>query len=408
MRGLSVVILTGLLVGLAGWGVTNGEVDAPPECSVTLSEDQSIQAAIDDAQRGDVICLESGIWQESISIDKSVSLRGLGDERATIRGTEQSASDGFSSVVLVRGEDLDIELRSLELLSAERGALNGLQVAGSSFTQSASLSIRNVRVANAAAGMRIRGPDVTATVRHAVVEDNTSLGIDSNRTEAFTIEDSTVANNGFYGIEADGAESLTVVDGRVVDNKGLGILLENGVQATVRGTTIRDTTAITAPGQVDFSSSVGIHVSTGSQLRLIESAVRNNGSAEAAGSSANGGIVVGGTGEVLLDEASARAKIVNSRIEANWVGILIGPTSGLHMEQAAVRESRSWGIAGTVRPCFDDVPPIEALSRITGEIIFAGGNAIEGNNTAGRLDGDGNPGNHPFTNSPDGQVCLPR
>jgi hypothetical protein len=32
---------------------------------------------------------------------------------------------------------------------------------------------------------------------------------------------------------------------------------------------------------------------------------------------------------------------------------------------------------------------------------------IAGNNKSGKLNGQGNPGNHPFKDLPDGQVCLP-
>ncbi|MBS3788155.1 hypothetical protein KGY79_08195, partial [Candidatus Bipolaricaulota bacterium] len=37
-------------------------------CTVTLTPDQSIKAAVDEVQPGSVICLEEGRWEESILI----------------------------------------------------------------------------------------------------------------------------------------------------------------------------------------------------------------------------------------------------------------------------------------------------------------------------------------------------
>lgn len=364
----------------------------PQACDVTLSPDQSIQSAIADADSGATICLESGEWEESVAISKPLTLRGLGDERVTIRGTEESTPDGFTSVVLIRGENVDITLQNLELLSAQPGNLNGVQVAGSTLTQSASLSVQDTRIAKTEVGMRVNGPNVTATVRNAVIEDNEG-----------------------FGIVADRAESLTVIDSMIRENVGIGIDLKRGVQATVRGSTIRGTKPLTGGGtMLTAKTSIGINVGTDSQLRLVDSVVANNGASEVSGqfpvmaSFANTGVNVGQFASGPTSQASAQAEIVSSQIQANRVGLVLGETSDLHMEGTTVNDSLSWGVAGAAAPCLlTDRAASIVPSRISGNVTFAGDNVVRNNNTSGTLDGKGNPGNHPFTDLPDGQVCLP-
>ena len=378
-RYLNALVVLGSLLVLTGSVVPVGaDGSVVSECSVTLSTDQSIQAAIDDAGNGDTVCLETGTWQESVAISKSLTLRGLGDERSTVRSSGEN--DDTVSIRSPEPEHRMIELRNLELLGGE----SGIDVVGSSLTQSASLNVRNVRIANTGIGMRINGPDVTATVRDSVIEANDGLGI-----------------------VADRAEALTVVDSVIAENHGTGLDLANGVQATIRSSTIRDTAAVSLPGQAMGQVGIGINVGADSRLELIDSVVRNNGAEEAQGSSSNGGIVVGAFAGAPFEPTPATADIQNSRIEANWLGVLIGQAADLHMAGTTVLGNRSWGLAGNAIPC-GTTPAFTGMDQIMGDVQFDEGNVVEGNNVGGHLDGEGNPGKHPFENSADGQVCLPR
>lgn len=53
--------------------------EAKNKCSIILSPEQSLQEAIDNAQTSSVICLSKGRWKEAVSIDKSITLKGLGN-----------------------------------------------------------------------------------------------------------------------------------------------------------------------------------------------------------------------------------------------------------------------------------------------------------------------------------------
>jgi nitrous oxidase accessory protein len=74
MRAILLVIL-GLAAGLFSLGTSSGTQDQLP-CTVTVQAGESIQAAIDAAEEGAVVCLAEGTWEENIEIGKGLTLRG--------------------------------------------------------------------------------------------------------------------------------------------------------------------------------------------------------------------------------------------------------------------------------------------------------------------------------------------
>ena len=82
LRAMTVVIV--VLVGIVSLsGLLAGET---PECTITVQPGESIQAAIDRAPEGAVICLPAGMWEESIKVERSITLRGSGAEETIIDG----------------------------------------------------------------------------------------------------------------------------------------------------------------------------------------------------------------------------------------------------------------------------------------------------------------------------------
>ncbi|MFB6286629.1 MAG: right-handed parallel beta-helix repeat-containing protein [Candidatus Bipolaricaulia bacterium] len=389
-RGLSVVILTALLVGLAGWGVTNGQGDAPAECSVTLSEDQSIQAAIDDARRGDVICLEAGTWQESIVINKTLTLQGIGDERTTIKATKDDQGD-FEPVIGVdaRSQEVTvIRLRNLELTGSKAETVGAL--AGGIFALSrpetsvgsASLIFQEVRISDNIIGMTVFGPNVSVRLAETVIEDNRQRGIGVIGASTIRTSNTVIADNGIAGLQ-----------------------LSSGAEAFVQETTIR--------GHVGVPSSpsgLGVDVGNNSRLKLVNSRVIDNGQTDKM-ALFNAGIRVGFglkyPGGLFSLNLPAEVNIINSQIDGNRQGVLLGGQADLRLEDATVRNNRGWGLAGMTKPCLKSDLQLKA-EALNGAFRFAGRNVIKGNNAAGELSVEGNPGRHPFHYLPDGQVCLPR
>ena len=356
----------------------------PAECTVALTPEESIQAAIDEASSGDTICLESGDWTESVTIEKSLALRGIGDERSTI----QDSGEANDSVFFIRGEGLDIELRDLKLIGADSGTAAGIQVAGSSLTRSSTLTVASVRIEEAGAGLSLGGQEVSVQVRDSVV---TNLG----------------GGRFGVGIRALGDVELSVADTRIVDNNVVsGIDIGREATATVRDTTVQGN----AIPRDDGSQGLGVGINVGEgHLRLIDSTVRDNGGLTSSrlDSVQNAGVNVGivDLQAVTIAPSPATAEIVASEIAGNRHGLMLGPEAALSLETSEVRQNVGWGLATPLRPCINR--QFNEFDGLRGDLEFAGDNVIAGNNTSGALDGQGNPGEHPFTNLPDGQVCLP-
>ncbi|MCF7876220.1 right-handed parallel beta-helix repeat-containing protein [Candidatus Bipolaricaulota bacterium] len=109
------LILSLLVITLALSTLTDPQAAASEEvtddCTVTLTTDQSIQAAVDKVQRDSVVCLEEGRWEESILISKPLTLRGLGDKPEIYSTTPNTAT-----VLATGGADL-IKLQNLTISS---------------------------------------------------------------------------------------------------------------------------------------------------------------------------------------------------------------------------------------------------------------------------------------------------
>ncbi len=111
-----------MLVLAAG---NSGQVGlAQASCTVIVQPGQSIQAATDQAAEGMVICLSAGIFEESVKITKSLTLRGAGREQTIIKGQNQDRP-----IILIQSRFEDQV--ALEGLTA-RGSGDAIHVTGES------------------------------------------------------------------------------------------------------------------------------------------------------------------------------------------------------------------------------------------------------------------------------------
>lgn len=78
-----------------------------PSCTVFVQPGESIQAAIDAAPVGAVVCLGAGEWEEHLTIGKTLTLRGEAADTTTIRGYQETVpvitihAPGEQAVVVV-------------------------------------------------------------------------------------------------------------------------------------------------------------------------------------------------------------------------------------------------------------------------------------------------------------------
>ena len=211
MRYLSLAVLAALLgLGSAISSVGEGSLAQAQECTVTLRPGESIQAAIDQAQAGAVICLQAGTWKENIRIAKSLTLRGVGQDGqgrwlTWVKGAQSGKpvlrleSDSRIEVVI---EDLAVAeakpFRSNEFCRARDPQWicpDGIQV-----WSLVRATIRNVRISNNAfVGLLLLG-SAQATVAGTTISGN-RFGIDMSSSAQAQITTTWIFDNGFYGIE---------------------------------------------------------------------------------------------------------------------------------------------------------------------------------------------------------------
>jgi hypothetical protein len=132
----------------------------------------------------------------------------------------------------------------------------------------------------------------------------------------------------------------------------------------------------------------GLTVGDLAQVILIDSRISNNES-------------IG-----LLIVGSTQVKVQQSLITDNGTGIQISERVHLTLTDSVIKLNAGWGLVDPMLTrcgLTDYWTPLYPTSQV---LIFEGENTIEGNNTSNIHNGKGNPGNHPFPNLPDGQVCL--
>jgi len=324
-----VVVTLALAVGSPNpqtYGVTD-----QTDCSVVLSPDESIQEVIGNAESGDVICLESGTWDEGLDVNTEMTIRGIGEERSIIE-------DLFGMFV-----SADLTLENLSIRPGDSSGIVGIAL----FANSPTLIARNIEVIG--------------------FGGSSGLGIDA------------------YGGE------LQLTDSLIADNN-FGLQLSNGATASLDGVTVRSN---------QFRKiAVGIIVKDESHLSLNNSTIVNHNPDDPFPESA--GIFIGGDIARLKYDVPASAEIRNSTIQSNHQGILLGTQADLILQDTIISDNSTWGLSVAVEQCA--IRGSDAQDHQS-SVLFEGENSIVDNNQDGTL--EGNPGDHPFQDAPDGQVCLP-
>lgn len=151
-----IAVCTGLLV-----------VGAAGAAEVTTVEDgQSIQDAIDGADDGDTIAIKSATFEESITVNKELTIEAVGDEPTILNGT---GADGSTGIVVTAS---DVTIDGLEVHAFDRHGISVQGVSG-------------------------------VTVDGVTVADNGGVGVLFENSLGGTVTDSVVTGNGFEIDEDD-------------------------------------------------------------------------------------------------------------------------------------------------------------------------------------------------------------
>lgn len=171
-------------------------------CTITVPVGDSIQAAIDAAPSGAVICLEAGTWRENLTITESLTLRGAGA--------------GSTQIVALE--------TTLPVIDVQRdGALSGSSLMD--------VRIENLSVTGGSLGIHIMGLVKVALVQ-VHVQGAGGFGVYASDGQ-MAIEDSTIQGNAYSGILIESAE-VTIKDSHVLSNSENGIyILSHWAPSTV-------------------------------------------------------------------------------------------------------------------------------------------------------------------------------
>lgn len=197
--------------------------------SITVQPGESIQAAIKAAPAGAVIVLGAGEWQEALTIDKSLILRGAGADRTSIRarGSDRAviaANSGGVAGVEVVLEDL-----------AVTGARRGIWLDGS-------LRARLVRVTVhdcvGTYGVFVDGT-VQASLVDCTIMANEELGVGTGAFARATLVACTLRDNGSTDVALFEFSRVTMLDCSL-GGSSKGVWVYNKAQATLASCTLTD------------------------------------------------------------------------------------------------------------------------------------------------------------------------
>jgi len=187
---LALLALLALVGGAAAGNSGNQALIAPvindaSQCTTIVNSGQSIQAAINAAQSGHVICARAGTYREQLKlgINKSgITIMAYPGERPILDGGNTIPSGTYQGLVQIKANDVifdGFEVRN----SAARGVIIGHPTDGTS-------SLRNV------------------IIRNLVVHHNYDSGINANGTDQYRLKNILIENNVVYDNllkNADGA-----------------------------------------------------------------------------------------------------------------------------------------------------------------------------------------------------------
>lgn len=219
-RILLVLCIAAVTIGLLSarpWRVQE------PECPIGVRPGESIQAAIDSAEAGTVICLAEGAWVENIAIDKPLTITGMGAERTSIE-----AARGLEPVVTVSGqatETIDVQIKGLTINGLGGGSgvlINGI----------AAVEIRDCVLSERLIGVEI-ADSAHVDLSNCTISGQRQRGVALTDAAQATISGSLISGNLGPGLWISGSAEANLVDTEISGNRGHGLRLQHDARAAL-------------------------------------------------------------------------------------------------------------------------------------------------------------------------------
>ena len=207
-------------------GVLGGE---RPTADVSVIG-ESIQQAIDEASPGDVIDIPSGVYEENLVIERSVTLRGSSADKPLISG-------GPQDMPVIRVEsfsrEIEVTLEGLRIGFAKGRDGNGISAHGKSNLHLADVEL----MYNEAHGIELGG-QAQVTITNCLFTGMGHAAITFYGSTQGTISNCTIIGNGAYGLWIGESAEVKVTDSQISENgftniKFDGIYVYGNAQLTI-------------------------------------------------------------------------------------------------------------------------------------------------------------------------------
>jgi len=307
-RRLVLVALVGVLAALAAGLLTARPWQTQlPDCQIVVRPGESIQAAIDDAQRGTVICLAQGVWTENLVVDKPLTLLGQGEGRTVINPLRR-----LRAIVLVEGEGADPVEVKLEGLTMEGfGGGTGVTV-----VHSGAVEIRDCTISGRITGIEV-ADSATLFLEGSAVYDSRQSAIVLSDSARASISHSSISGNRGRGIWAYGSAEAEFDGCDISENSGHGLLLQDRARAKLIECSVSE------------NAEHGLWAIGQSVVRVLRSEISGN---------RRQGIKADDEGTVEVTE---------TRVLSNWNGIEAADVAQVTLTGAKVSQNRWDGIRAT-------------------------------------------------------------
>lgn len=299
---------------------------APPPALRVPQDFSTIQAAINAAQAGNTIIVSAGTYNESITITKSLTLRGAGRRTTIVNG-----GDPGRPVIRIESAQEIIEVR-IENLTVT----GAVEVPGSICAETGLKRI-------CPQGIQLWGK-VKGVITNNEIVHNIAGGIEVLNGANATITDNTISGDGKEGIGIQLFKNATAIirNNILHRSEGIGILVYVESKAEIVNNTITSTSTSARLGD-------GIEVLDASEAQIKQNTITENG---------RYGIFIGG-GHHFQDPnrkfRSSSAVIEDNTISGNGSdGILVvngeGARTSASIARNTIRNNRGCGVRAVDNP----------------------------------------------------------
>ena len=336
LRKLREVLLLVFALLIAG-AVTFGEEGLV--CTVSVQPGQSIQAAIDAAPDGAVICIDEGDWQEDLAIEKPLTLRGQGSGKTIIRG--DASPSGVLAIYCLdaeRSSNVSVRIEGLTITGGSgagivtateiRATVSDCDLQGNStgidLRDESEAEIVNCRILQNTFG--IQGlHSAQATVANCTVSGNRVGGIGLAFSAGIAISNSSISENGRSGVILSGSAQATITSSTVADNDGDGVTLNDLAQATLTDCDVMENGFENA--QAGRWNADGIRLNDEAQVSLSDCNIAGNAE------------------EGIYLQDAAKAVVSDSTISANGqIGVWLWDTAQARFDRCTISDHPSSGV----------------------------------------------------------------